>query len=216
MRSVPTTTASRSLTNTLLHMDKHRPTLPSVKSLLDLNNHPDNLDLNLPLPRSSRNTVNSSAPYHFHDGAHLRSRSSYQPSSSSSRPKHNKLPHDSRPSSSRRHHYAHNSHQAPLPSVNEVLGRRSNPVPTEQQHWPPLSETPRKAADDSNRPPHSSSSPRGTKKQGYPCERCGRMFTRKSDALKHIRVVHDRLKVFACQVCDRRFARKDYCTVRNE
>lgn len=48
-------------------------------------------------------------------------------------------------------------------------------------------------------------------KPGYPCERCGRLFTRKSDAIKHIRVVHDRLMPFSCAVCGRKFARKDYC-----
>lgn len=44
----------------------------------------------------------------------------------------------------------------------------------------------------------------------YPCERCDKSFTRKSDARKHVRVVHDRLKIFVCEVCDKKFARKDY------
>lgn len=52
-----------------------------------------------------------------------------------------------------------------------------------------------------------------TKRMGYPCERCGRIFGRKADALKHIRVVHEKLKIFSCRVCCKRFARKDYCMV---
>lgn len=48
---------------------------------------------------------------------------------------------------------------------------------------------------------------------GFPCDRCGRVFARKADALKHIRVVHDKLKTFSCVVCGKRFARKDYCVV---
>lgn len=52
------------------------------------------------------------------------------------------------------------------------------------------------------------------RRTGYPCERCGRVFGRKADALKHIRVVHDKLKIFSCRVCGKRFARKDYCMVR--
>lgn len=51
------------------------------------------------------------------------------------------------------------------------------------------------------------------KPSGYPCERCGRMFTRKADAVKHIRVVHDKIKNYACSICEKKFGRKDYCMV---
>ena len=44
----------------------------------------------------------------------------------------------------------------------------------------------------------------------YPCDRCEKDFTRKSDAKKHIRVVHERLKTFICNICNKGFARKDY------
>lgn len=48
---------------------------------------------------------------------------------------------------------------------------------------------------------------------GHPCDRCGRVFTRRADAAKHIRVVHDRVKNFVCDLCGRRFGRKDYLIV---
>lgn len=47
----------------------------------------------------------------------------------------------------------------------------------------------------------------------HPCERCGRIFSRKADAAKHISVVHDRIKNFICINCGRRFGRKDYLVV---
>lgn len=48
---------------------------------------------------------------------------------------------------------------------------------------------------------------------GNQCEQCGRVFNRRPDMLKHVRVVHDRVKDFACDVCGRRFGRKDYLSV---
>lgn len=57
------------------------------------------------------------------------------------------------------------------------------------------------------------SSSSSKKEAGYPCERCGRVFRRKADRLKHIRVVHDKIKTFSCVVCGKKFGRKDYCIV---
>eukprot|EP00177_Eucheuma_denticulatum_P008838 GFKZ01016048.1.p1 GENE.GFKZ01016048.1~~GFKZ01016048.1.p1 ORF type:complete len:212 (+),score=9.83 GFKZ01016048.1:83-637(+) len=92
-----------------------------------------------------------------------------------------------------------------LPSVSEVLASSRDPRATDAWHHPPR----QSYAPDDPRTSHADSSVR---RQGYPCERCGRLFTRKSDAQKHILVVHDKVKNFACAVCGRRFGRKDYCT----
>lgn len=54
-----------------------------------------------------------------------------------------------------------------------------------------------------------------TTKPKHPCERCGRLFGRKSDGMKHFPEVHERAKDYACSVSGRQFARKDYCTVRS-
>lgn len=48
---------------------------------------------------------------------------------------------------------------------------------------------------------------------GNQCERCGRIFNRRADMLKHVRVVHDRVKDFECEICGRKFGRKDYLSV---
>lgn len=50
-------------------------------------------------------------------------------------------------------------------------------------------------------------------KGGFPCPQCRRLFSRRSDVSKHIRVVHERLKVFECSICGKGFARKDYLAV---
>lgn len=59
-------------------------------------------------------------------------------------------------------------------------------------------------------------SPKKSSFLGHPCQRCGRIFSRKADAAKHISVVHDRVKNFLCIICTRRFGRKDYLVVRKE
>lgn len=97
-----------------------------------------------------------------------------------------------------------NDYQPPvqrLPSINEVLASTS--ISTSRKSHVQSSDDSR-LEHQVKRPPSSS---------GFPCERCGRLFSRKADALKHIRVVHDRVKNFACSVCGRRFGRKDYCMV---
>lgn len=48
---------------------------------------------------------------------------------------------------------------------------------------------------------------------GNQCERCGRVFNRRADMLKHVRVVHDRVKNFECEICGKKFGRKDYLVV---
>lgn len=48
---------------------------------------------------------------------------------------------------------------------------------------------------------------------GNQCDKCGRVFNRRADMLKHVRVVHDRVKDFTCDVCGRKFGRKDYLSV---
>lgn len=37
-------------------------------------------------------------------------------------------------------------------------------------------------------------------KRGYSCDRCRLILVRKADTLKHIRVVHDKLKIFPCRI----------------
>lgn len=99
-----------------------------------------------------------------------------------------------------------------LPSVSELIeisridmcktSSRSNRDLRREN--PPIEKLPRT----------STTSPSTTQKRsGYPCDRCGRVFARRADALKHIRVVHDKLKTFCCVVCGKKFARKDYCVV---
>lgn len=95
-----------------------------------------------------------------------------------------------------------------LPSVNELLKstQREHTVSASKgsasihDRGTPVNEYGNSSIDNPSKPKH-------------PCEQCGRLFSRKSDALKHIRVVHERVKDFACCVCGRKFARKDYCTV---
>lgn len=53
------------------------------------------------------------------------------------------------------------------------------------------------------------------KEKDYLCERCGRLFKRKGDVEKHIRVVHEKVKDFICTLCGRPFGRKDYLIVSN-
>lgn len=85
-----------------------------------------------------------------------------------------------------------------LPSISEMLAPAPIRIPVQ--------------ASVGNTQPESQPKRQATT-SGYPCERCGRLFSRKADALKHIRVVHDRVKNFSCSVCGRQFGRKDYCTV---
>lgn len=90
-----------------------------------------------------------------------------------------------------------------LPSIHEVLAS--------------VSLGPSGSPSTSSTPSSSLASPSGrrmsTSGVGHPCDRCGRIFTRRADAAKHVRVVHDRVKNFACDICGRRFGRKDYLIV---
>lgn len=100
-----------------------------------------------------------------------------------------------------------------LPSIHEMLQR---PFPNDVGNLPYGDSSPSPHETDETQE-STSCSRSGTKTGsclGYPCDRCGRLFNRKADALKHIQVVHDKLKLFACRVCGRRFGRKDYCAVR--
>lgn len=113
--------------------------------------------------------------------------------------------------------HQHRDDENKLARINLPVGER----PREQKKLPSISEmlapTPHRAAgqgSSGNVP--SDSQPRRPASNGYPCERCGRLFSRKADAVKHIRVVHDRVKNFSCSVCGRMFGRKDYCTVSLE
>lgn len=152
---------------------------------------------------SIKSLLNMPSEMDGHHSQHSRKQYHSGTSSSSTRTHHHHYNPDRRP----KPYDSHRHTEIPkLPSVNEVLASAQRPTPD-----PFLSYNYKRESGSSSRDIRSSGE--SSKKSGYPCERCGRLFTRKSDALKHIRVVHDRLKVYACCVCDRRFARKDYCTV---
>lgn len=193
--------------------------LPSFRSLLDMSNPTDVRGTNAPFSpyadrryhRASVSNDHYALPYSHHRSrastsntqdiqvsSSARARRSldmpYRPPSSSSAPGRSLM------------NQARTSELSRLPSVSEVLGIRRDPHALDAWHHPPR----QSYATDDARTSHADSSVR---RQGYPCERCGRMFTRKSDAQKHIKVVHDKVKNFACVVCGRRFGRKDYCTV---
>lgn len=198
-----------------------RPLLPSVRSLLDMSSRMDisGNDMRLPPPhpeRKSQRTPHASNPYSG-PNSHNRYRASssrlerdiQHQYSSRNRRSLDVLQHppgsSSMGSRSSQHHSNH-AGASRLPSVSEVLGKgRDSGMGDGWHHSSPRSNPSDYAS--------SSQADGSSKKQGYPCERCGRLFTRKSDAQKHIRVVHDRVKNFACAVCGRRFGRKDYCTV---
>lgn len=94
----------------------------------------------------------------------------------------------------------------PLPSVNELLKSLHNTTPQSSCSSGSRSKSPRRS---------TATSALKSKKITYPCPRCSRTFTRKSDAGKHQRVVHDKLIDSKCFVCQRQFTRKDYCAVRH-
>lgn len=98
-------------------------------------------------------------------------------------------------------------HISRLPSVSEVLGSMGQP-PGQYRSHQASHESPA-ILDDCVTPTLR----RLSSASAYPCDRCGRQFSRKADAMKHVRVVHDRVKNFICSVCGRRFGRKDYCMV---
>lgn len=191
-----------------------KPRLPSVKDLL-----------NSPEQGSSADHASQRSPQNTHASQPLPRHTPLTSPDSRIPPFHRQFPLDQRniPRSSALPHISLNSTTrwnppdgGRLPSVREVLsGERSAADPMGYSH-PHLSGSgsgsgSRAGASSSSSSPASTA--QGQQKGGFPCERCGRLFTRKSDAHKHIRVVHDRLKVYACRVCGRKFARKDYCVV---
>lgn len=92
-----------------------------------------------------------------------------------------------------------------LPSIHEVLASTNIDVPYPSPNQPSADTSGQSSSD----PERRSSMTRA----GHQCDRCGRVFTRRADVLKHVRVVHDREKNFVCEICGRRFGRKDYLTV---
>lgn len=92
-----------------------------------------------------------------------------------------------------------------LPSIHEVLASTNIEIP-----YPSPDQAPAETSGQSSFDPQRRSS---MSRAGHQCDRCGRVFTRRADVLKHIRVVHDRVKNFVCEICGRRFGRKDYLTV---
>lgn len=180
------------------------PRLPSVKSLLDMGS---------PLERTSEGAYNPSSSQHRPTSrpqlppppTNYRQRPSarHEPEHAHRSRRSLDLPYRPHHASTVRPTYVPgNPNLVRLPSVSEVLGSSSG-------GRGPISWT-KSVPFQNPAPRHSDATP---SKKGYPCERCGRLFTRKSDAQKHIRVVHDRVKNFACTICGRRFGRKDYCTV---
>lgn len=178
-------------------MSHYNHRLPGVESLLNMTQSTE----------YGRRQPDSSHHHHHH-----RSRSSRMeidhPSTNIPRPR--------RPDSHPRPSSSLHRNPGRLPSVSEVLGAAPQP-----NHAPPSrhpqnrthSQVPASSSGSHERNTSPTDGSSRLPSQRHPCERCGRTFTRKSDAAKHIRVVHDKLKVFACTVCGRRFARKDYCTV---
>lgn len=97
-----------------------------------------------------------------------------------------------------------------LPSVNELLkSSQREHAASGSRHSASFQEKGRSEEE------YRNTSTAKTANQKHPCKKCGRLFSRKADATKHIRVVHERVKDFSCCVCGRKFARKDYCTVRS-
>lgn len=193
-----------------------KPRLPPVSTLLQLTD----LDSNYSSRHRSHQRPHRS--FNNFDGSHLSASFSHHRGRSSS-PLDSELESSGgRPykqqHSSRSHHSAKNSshgHKSAslLPSVSEMLASDSahtgnwTSVNSEQS-----SRGPSAAARHADMPSRAMSVP-SSRQSGHPCERCGRMFTRKSDAVKHKRVVHDKVKTYVCRECGRKFARKDYCTV---
>lgn len=103
---------------------------------------------------------------------------------------------------------------APLPSVNELLKGLHDSSFTSMDTIP---QSPCSSGSRSHQQRRSTatSSQKNQKKTTYSCPLCSRTFTRKSDAGKHQRVVHDKLIDSKCFVCHRQFTRKDYCAVRD-
>lgn len=92
-----------------------------------------------------------------------------------------------------------------LPSIHEVLASTNIELPHPSVEHHSVAPTAQSASDSERKS--------STTRTAHQCDRCGRVFTRRADLLKHIRVVHDRVKNFACEICGRRFGRKDYLTV---
>lgn len=103
-------------------------------------------------------------------------------------------------------HSSHNSRHFSLPSVHEMLqdqSERTNRARKSQGRGKSAS-TPRVRRET----PSTSRS----EKQAQ-CDKCGKWFKRKSDAVKHRNTVHSGQKNWVCKVCKTSFARKDYCQV---
>lgn len=194
-----------------------KPRLPPVSTLLKMTDMDD-------FSSSHRNDRRSHRSSNHFDGGHLsasfthhRGRSPASPmeidhpSSSSSRSRRQDAPSRGSASGSKSTIHSHRGGHL-LPSVSEVLGSARD---SRGNEWPPSTMHERGSASGSRSmqvpPPVVEVPSHGH--GGHPCERCGRMFTRKSDAIKHKRVVHDKVKTFTCRECGRKFARKDYCTV---
>lgn len=96
------------------------------------------------------------------------------------------------------HHSRHQTYPpVQLPSIDEVLR-----AATRQPSSASTSTTVAVTRDNASR-----------RSTTHSCQRCGRTFTRRADVAKHVRVVHDRVKNYVCDICGRRFGRKDYLAV---
>lgn len=198
-----------------------KPRLPPVSTLLKMTE----MDSDFSSSHRSDRDRRSHRTSNYFDGGHLSASFSHHrgrspaspmevdhPSSSSSRSRR----HDPSSRGSGSASKSTTSHRGGhlLPSVSEVLGSARD---SRGNEWPhPPSTTHERGSASSSRtmqapPPVVEVPSHG--QGGHPCERCGRMFTRKSDAIKHKRVVHDKIKTYTCRECGRKFARKDYCTV---
>lgn len=219
--SVPLTPQAHARVHLLfVHNMGDKPRLPPVSTLLKMTEMDNDYSA---VHRSDRRAHRASNNF---DGSHLsasfshhRGRSSASsmeidhPISISSRSRRQEHPIRSSASAARPTTHSHRGGNL-LPSVSEVLGPAHD---SRSSQWPHPSSL---AHDRSNAsgsrtgqaPPPVVPGP-SAGQGGHPCERCGRMFTRKSDAVKHKRVVHDKVKTYTCRECGRKFARKDYCTV---
>lgn len=184
----------------------HRGRLPNIQDLINSD---------IPEDISNHHTTQGTSPqeydstHHFYMGrgpAHVSHLVHGQPSSSSRGISTQRASRSNHPSGLTQSNSSYDVRGARLPSIPEVLARESST----DLRLSPI----RDGALSSSIPGGEGASTRPRpKKPGYPCERCGKMFGRKPDAIKHIRVVHDRIKSFVCSECGKKFARKDYCMV---
>lgn len=50
-----------------------------------------------------------------------------------------------------------------------------------------------------------------TKARQYPCKLCSLVFNSSGNLSRHRKIVHEQVRDFACQFCDRRFTKKESC-----